>query len=348
MNVMLSLRISRAALFGLLVAMGSQIAYAAEGRVELELYGESGGSALVFQQWAQALGKAGIRHVRIQSGKSATAGVEVRGTTNSPLYVVTGIIRGRDDLVLSSGRFKQRDAGRIARWLDDLAKNGPESDRPKKAAFGLSAKQFEEVYEDMAQPLGFKTQGVTRRRVAEQIARRLKIPVRWQPGTLEAIGEEKVAEELSSLSCGTTLAYVLRPAGLCVVPSVVGGRVEYSVTKSRRDLEIWPIGWASKKLLSQTAPTLAEFHNISIQRASAEAALGAIGKQVKIPLLLDRSAMARHGIDPAEVVVSYPRKRTTYMSALRQILFQARLKFEVRLDEADNPLLWISTIKPVE
>jgi hypothetical protein len=33
--------------------------------------------------------------------------------------------------------------------------------------------------------------------------------------------------------------------------------------------------------------------------------------------------------------------------ALRKLLFQAGLKFEVRLDEAGKPFLWITTVKPV-
>ncbi len=44
----------------------------AAGRVDLELVGEAQGSSLVFQQWMQALGRAGVRNVRIRSGSGST------------------------------------------------------------------------------------------------------------------------------------------------------------------------------------------------------------------------------------------------------------------------------------
>ena len=62
---------------------------------------------------------------------------------------------------------------------------------------------------------------------------------------------------------------------------------------------------------------------------------------------MDYNAMARHGVDPAKAIVSMPAGRTTYSLALRKLLFKAGLKFEVRVDEAGKPFLWVSTVKPV-
>ena len=46
-------------------------------------------------------------------------------------------------------------------------------------------------------------------------------------------------------------------------------------------------------------------------------------------------------------MVSFPQSRTTYSIALRKMLFKAGLKFEVRVDEAGKPFLWVTTLKPV-
>ena len=73
----------------------------------------------------------------------------------------------------------------------------------------------------------------------------------------------------------------------------------------------------------------------------------AVGKHLKVLVLLDHNAMALHGIDPAKTNVSHPQKKTNYSIALRKILFQARLKFELRIDEAGKPILWVTTLKPV-
>lgn len=321
---------------------------AAAGRVQLELVGEGRGAALLFQEWGKALGKAGIRNVRIRSSKpSDKVGIAIRGTTDSPLYLVTGIIRSRDELLLPPGRFRRSDAARLARWLDDLARHGPEDQRPQKMAFGLTADQFAQLQQDLALSVGFSTKGVTRDRVVAKIAGQLSVPLQIGTASTAALREDKVGEELLSLSAGTSLAYVLRPMGLCLIPREAGGRVQLAVVRARPNLEIWPVGWESDKPRRDVAPALFEFRNVNVQGVSAAVALEAIGKRLKLPVLVDHNALARHGIDPAKVLVSHPASRTTYSMALRKILFQAGLKSEVRVDESDQPFLWITTVKPV-
>ena len=95
----------------------------AAGRVQLELVGDAAGSALAFQQWVQVLSTAGVKNVRIRAAAATDrVGIEVRGTEQSPLYVVTGVVRSADELLLPAGRFKRRDAARLARWLERTAK----------------------------------------------------------------------------------------------------------------------------------------------------------------------------------------------------------------------------------
>ena len=71
----------------------------------------------------------------------------------------------------------------------------------------------------------------------------------------------------------------------------------------------------------------------------------AIGARLKVPLLLDHNALARYGIEPDKVNVSVPRGKTTHSLILQKILFQARLKSELRVDEAGTPFLWITSLK---
>ncbi len=320
----------------------------AAGRVQLELLGDAYAGPTAFQEWARTLGKAGIRNVRIRAGGAvARVGIEVRGTEARPLYVVTGIVRSRDELILPPGRFRRSDVGRLARWLDELARLGPEDRREPPAAFGLTAKQFEQFRDDMSRTVGFSTNGMVRREAVKRIAERLTLPVRIESGLAAMLDGDKVAEELSGLSSGTALAYVLRPAGLCLAPRRAGGRPEYVVTKSRPGLEIWPVGWEPQKPVREVLPALYEFHSINIQNVPATRAIDTIGKRLKVPVLIDHNALARHGVDPANALVTHPRGRTTYSLVLGKILFQAGLKFEVRVDEADQPFLWISTVKPV-
>ena len=75
--------------------------------------------------------------------------------------------------------------------------------------------------------------------------------------------------------------------------------------------------------------------------------LEAVSKRLKVPLLLDHNALARHGVDVEKSLANAPQARTTYSNLLRKVLSQAKLKYEVRVDEADSPFLWITTMQPL-
>jgi len=332
--------------WGLLGAGGT--AARAAGRVELELVGGGPGTALAFQQWLRAFSGAGIEHVRFRSSRATDqVGVEVRGTEQSPVYVVTGAVVSANELQLPAGRFSRRDLGRLKTWLDDLARHGPGGKPREQSAFGLPAAQFAAVREDLSRPLTFATAGLSRRDVAERIGRGLATPLKLDPGAAEALAADRVAEELTGLSSGTALAYVLRPMGYCLVPRSSGSGVVCTVTRARPELDIWPVGWEPPGPRNEVLPDLFEFHNVNVQGVTAEVTIRAIAKRLGVPALVDHNALARHGVEPAKTVVSHPQSRTTYGLALRKLLFQAKLKYEIRVDEAGRPFLWVTTIKPV-
>jgi hypothetical protein len=318
----------------------------AAGTVRLELVGEPLVSAMAFQEWAQLLGQAGIRNVRFRTAEAPDQpGIQTRGTSENPVYLVTGRVRSRDELLLPGGHFGRGDVSRLAQWLSELAKDGPNPRKETKGVFGLTEAQFSRLRAELAEPVGFSTQGVARFQVAGDIAGRMKVPVELG-GMAAAIGEDRLAEELSELSRGTALAYVLRLAGYTLLPRTAGGELICGVVKARTDLETWPVGWPSEKTPAETLPALFEFLTVNVQNVSTATAIEAIASRLKTPILIDHFAIARQGIDPSKVMVSLPRVRTTHSLALQKLLAPARLKFDVRLDEAGIPFLWVTTIKP--
>jgi hypothetical protein len=334
----------------------------AGGTVELTLVGDTQSSALAFQEWARALDKAGIRNVRIRSGtENDQPGIVKEGTAGSPVYVVTGVITSRNEILLPGARFGRGDVARMATWLKDLADNGPVAERKATSEYGLTGADFAKVRKDLGTQVGFTTLGITRRQAVEKIADRLKLPLKLEADIARALDGDKIEDDLSDLSCGTALACILRPAGYRLLPQMSGGQVSYIVIKSDGKpikanigeisldtLRAWPVGWISQKANQEQVPALYEFRNINVKNVSAATAIDAIGKRLKIPVLYDRLALARNNIDPAKGTVSLPNSRTFYASALRRLLFQAHLKFEVRFDDAGKPFLWVTTIKQQE
>jgi hypothetical protein len=331
------------------------------GTVELNLVSASRGSPLAFQDWAQALGKAGIRNVRLRSGgENEQPSIEKQGTAENPVYVVTGVITANNEILLPGARFGRGDAARLARWIKDLAENGPVAGRAMKSPYGLSGDDFAKVRKDLAASVGFDTLGMTRQKVVEKIAGQLRFSLALEADVARALADDKVEDGLRNISRGTALACVFRPAGYCLAPRVEKGEISYSVVKadgrpidsnidsvSISELKAWPVGWTSSKSDHDAVPGLYEFHNINVQNVPVATALEAIGKRLKIPVLYDHKALDQQKIDPAKAMVSLKNTRTFYGSALRRLLFQARLKFEVRYDDAASPLLWITTSKVV-
>jgi hypothetical protein len=316
------------------------------GRVELIVLSDNPLGA-DFHRWMRGLSQAGVENIRMQSNPSGQQpGIAVQGTAERPVYVVTGILTTRSELVLPGGRFQLSDATRIAQWLADLAAHGPPERREPRGAFGLTNRQAEVVARRLSPSVGFSTKGQARDQVARRLAGSLQPPPNVTAGVWGVLGEEPLAEELSELSCGTALAYILRLADLSLVPRSDGEQVAYALVPADESQQAWPVGWPAEKPVRELVPVMFEFLNVEINGVSAATAIEAIGGRLKVPVLVDHAALSRHGIDPAKVTVTLPAGRSTYSLILQKVLFQARLKYEVRVDDAGKPLVWITTIKP--
>lgn len=335
------------ALAGWVALLGSRSAWAA-GQVQLELLTDQNVSITAQQEWLRRLAQAGVTGFRIRVKQpSDKPGVEVRGTGDTQIYAVTGVIVSDNEVVLPGARFKVTNLAPLRQWLDELARQGPPERRPPQSAFGLDLPQFERVHADLARPVGFDTAGVSRRQVLQKIAGQVQLPLRLDAHRLKTTDEDQVSEDLSGLSCGTALAYVLRPMGWCLVPQAGGSGPEYAVVPSSPELKAWPVGWQPDKPERELLPALYEFLNVNVQNVAVTEVLKAVSKRLEVPVLWDYSALARHGIQPEKAIVNLPKTRTTYSLLLRKVLFQARLKSEVRVDEAGKPFLWVTTIKPL-
>jgi hypothetical protein len=317
--------------------------------VRLEIAADPHAPITSQQEWLQKLSAAGVTNLRIRAGQDGDkVGVDVQGSEAEPIYLVTGIITPGNQLVIPGGRFRSSDAHQIARWLDDLGQKGLKSNDEPRSTFGLTEKQLKQAREDLAQPVGFATLGLARSQAVAKVAERWEGKFRIPPGLLEADPEDTVAEALASVSCGTALACLLRPAGLGLVPrSGPGGEVQYTVSAAKADTEFWPLGWPPDKPLPKAFPAMYESFNANVQDIPLAKVLDVLAKRLKVPFLLDHNALARHGIEPNKKKVNAPQSRTTYNQLLRKILSQAGLKGEVRLDEAGKPLVWITSVKPI-
>jgi hypothetical protein len=325
-------------------AMAPLPAEAAEARVELELVTTPDFPALETQNWYRLIEELKIS-ARIRSGR-ATDKVQVvtSGSKTAPVYRVTGLLTARNELVLPGGKFTLRDGGRLAAWLKELRAGGPPGER-KLTAFGLTTEQFDALRKDLSQPLAFSTQGKTRAEVLEKIAQDLKHPVGLERGARDALKEAGDLEELQGLAYGTALALLLRPAGLGLAPLPAKDSVRLEIRSGLTEKQSWPAGLSAQDQRRKLLPGLFEFLDAEIEKGTPMPdALAALSQKLKAPILLDHNALAELGLDLPKAKVTVPKIRTTPSQLLSRLLSAAnpRLIYEMRIDEADKPFLWIT------
>jgi hypothetical protein len=317
-------------------------AEAGAASVQLELIGDAKGGAMAFQEWMQILGKAGIPNVRIRTANDADKpGIIQRGDA----YVVTGVILSRDELLLPGGRFRRGEMGRLTEYLRGVGE-GETAGKKQKGPYGLTSDQFAKLRSQLASPVGFVTDRMTGRQMVEKTISRSNLDLKLDATAARALDEVQVDADLIDVASGTALAYVLQSGGYGLVPDRDGRSVTLAIEKLRPGLQTWPVGQTSEESLTQKAPALYEFLNVNVQNVAIGTALDSIAKRLKMPILVDRAALARQHLDLKNKRVTLPHARTTYSLALRKLLFQAGMKFEVRFDDGDSPFLWITSVKP--
>jgi len=333
---------------GLLLIFAVPFVALAEGRVEFELVTEDGFALDGAREWLSALEGIELANVRIRGAKTGDApAIERRGSEASPTYHVIGVLTAGNKLRVPGASFGLGDKGRIAAWVGKLKEGGEEALTTKPSAFGLLPKQLVVVHEALAGPVRFSTLGMSPQEAVEKIAAQVSLKLLVSAPAQRALAsEEKIGEELQGISSGTALAAVVRPLGLVLVPEKgAGNEMQLQIKPSTAAMESWPVGWPPKKAPKDTLPDLFKFLNVEVADTSLAESLEAIRGRLKVPLLVDQNSLARQRVDLKETKVTLPKINTFYGKILDRLLNQAKLKYELRVDEADQPFLWITTLR---
>ena len=280
--------------------------------------------------------------VRIRSARGGErSSIEERRLGTSPRYRVLAILTARNELVLPDQRFRLGDRKGLTKYFEQLPERTAYNS-VERGRFGLSEAQFKQIYTDLSQPVGFSTKDATSRELLRRAEQKLSVPIqRIDPATWPSA--KPLNTELRELSLGTALAFALRCQGLMLVPEQLPGQsLRIAVQPHDASVEAWPIGWKPAISSRQSAPQLYEKRNIEIQGFTLSQALTALQPALRLPVITDTWILEQHQIDPAKVDVALPKKRTFLQSAVRKLSSQARLSVELRVDELDEPFLWVT------
>lgn len=314
--------------------------------VRLEVLLPPGADVTDAHAWGRALADAGI-DARIR-GLTEADDVELRdiGTPQRPAYLVLGLLTDDRKLALPNGTFSRTQTAAIKAWFEELATEGAARATERKLAFGLTATQLVQVHESLAAPVDFSTRDLPVRQAVESLSATLSIPVKLDAAAAAAMTDSLLCEdELRGVSAGTALAALVRPAGcVMVVRRGEAERLSLEIVPSDRAEEFWPVGWPIERPADVVAPQLKDKIKVDIKEFRLSRALAAIESKSGLTLLVDHNGAAASGIDLTETRVSYSHADAPYSAILNRLLSQSepRMKYEIRVDEAERPFAWIS------
>ncbi len=312
--------------------------------VAIEVITKGDHSLLAPQQWSRILGESGFGRTTIRSGRPSDAfGIKNIGSKQHPSYLVTALLSGDTLILPPQARFTRQEIKPLANWLAELRDNGFDNVTQTELMFGMSAEQLETIEQGAAAVVTISTLDKSRSEIAANLAENFRHPVVFTEQAKQRLAQKSVMQdELKGLSTGTAMATLLHPVGLVLVPQSKRGRIRWTIAESRRQKEVWPIGWKSQKSPEKTLPALYQSVQTQVVSLPLQTALDQVAQKIEVPLLFDRSSISSAQVD-LKAMVKMQAQRASYKTILTQLLSQVGLNDEVRVDENGNPFLWISS-----
>ena len=309
------------------------------------------GGALKAQTWRSVFQKLDIT-LRIRQTVVGEK-PEIKETQLGRLRQVTaiGAVDRDGKLNFPDRSFSSADQERLAEWLLELKTYGALGTPSGKPLWGLTQEQFEAFVAQLAGPAGVDLQGRHLDAVVESLNLPTEIDVHWSIAARETLAKlagnaGKIQQSTEGFTVATSLALALNEYGLGFRPNrTPKGEIELLVDVQREGELWWPVGWPLEQPRPKAVPALFKFAPIIVEDQPLDKVLANVAEIGGIPLLYDLPDLKREGIQPAEIRVSYPRKRQAWMAVLPNLAFQGKLKVTLWQDEAGRPFLWVTTVK---
>jgi hypothetical protein len=361
-----------------IAAAGFLLTAAASAGPSVEITSLAGSHSTAPQEWLQRLAEAGAGSTRIVSSGTAEPRLEELGKTASgaPLVKVYAVLTREGLLVLpgSNGaeRFRPSDRAKLKEYFDRLTSRGAEAVTVPRGKYGLTEAEFTDLFTRLQAPMPKLPEGATLADAVNAAERAARVTIEIDAALRDVLRtKSEVAASVEGLSTGAALAAVLKQEGLALRPeaaalgepptsvggvnnsrrtppiNIGGSPVALRVVASRDTKDAWPVGYDPEGTPTQTAPGLMAFLTIDIEGYTLAEALEALGPRIKwkdkpLPIVWDHFTLRLNAVDPATVEVRFPKKRTFYKSLLDNLASQARLKLDLRVDEAGTPFLWLT------
>lgn len=317
--------------------------------ITIELLTGAEGIGLQARRWQEVLGKLDVT-LTVRPGRRAEK-VELTERKSGGLRTVQvkGVLDTRGRLIFPDQIFTENDTDKLAAWLDNLRTYGAEGNPDGRPAWGLTKEQFDGIYAALKRPLAFETRDVELDKALAKFELPTEYPLKFAADAARSLKQHnaaQVSQSLKGIAQGTALAVILGEQGLGFRPRrLPDGSVELTVVTREESGKTWPVGWPIRQNLPEAAPALFVIKPIELEDLPLDAILEAAAGVIGIPILIDRAGLTAKGVDLAEVKITFPARRTTWIEALKTFTFKAKSKIEVLTDEQGKPFVWVTPLQ---
>jgi hypothetical protein len=316
--------------------------------VRLEVAPEVDKSRVV--QWVELLRAAGVASVSEVPGAATRPKAKDEPAVRSAgrgRVLVRAALGPAGNLHIGADAFRPSDRGRLDAFVKKLRQEGAPGADPTAPLWGLTQPQFDLLLDSLKPPSRFALRDQRLGEFLDELRARTKLPMQLSPDATKRAADMRLTMSTGRLSIGAALAYVLGQHGLAFEPRADdAGKLSLSVLSQGESKRPWPLGMEPQKLPGTVAPKLMAAARYKIKDIPLDELISQFAQQLEMDVLLDRAALAEKHMDPDKLRATTEIPGGTATAAIRKTLAPLNLKHELRIDEADQPFLWITVGEP--
>lgn len=301
-------------------------------------------------QWVELLRAAGAASVSEVPGAATRPKADDEPAVRSAgrgRVLVRAALGPAGNLHVGSDAFRPSDRGRLDAFIKKLRQQGAPGSDPTAPLWGLTQPQFDLLLDALKPASQFALRDKPLGEFLDELRRRTRLAIQLSPEATKRAADVRLTATTGRVSIGAALAYVLGQHGLALEPRASdAGTLSLYVATRNESKRPWPVGMEPQKPPGVVAPKLMAAARYKIKDKPLDRLLSEFAEQLDMDVLLDRATLADKNIDPDKLHATIEIPGGTASAAIRKTLAPLGLKHELRIDEADQPLLWITVAEP--
>lgn len=306
-------------------------------------------------QWTELLRAVGFSGVSEVAGAPRPLGKEKEGDpadlavqkAGAGRVLVQASIGPGGNLAIGSDVYRTSDRGRLEALVKKLQKEGVPGPDPGAPMWGLGKSNLDLLQAAFKPKAEFDLTDAPLGKFLDDIVSRTKLAISRTTEVDKIAGSVRLSGSTNRLSLGAATSFVLGQKGLAIEPrQSADGKLSLLVLKLDESRRPWPVGLEPEQFPGTIAPRIVAMTGYATSDTPLADVLAAFDRQLDMDVLLDAAGLKRNNLDAGSLRSTIQIANKTWSSAMRQTLGAMGLKFDLRLDEANRPFIWVTVGEP--